>query len=311
MTAPRLSVLIPTHNPRADSLARVFAALAVQTLPASDWELIVIDNASTPPVQLPPDWQGRARVVVETTLGLTHARMCGLAQARAPLLVWVDDDNVLAPDYLAEVLAAFAAEPQLGALGGKSLPEYAITPPAWFHEGIAPLGCRDLGDQPQVMAWSGDYPAAAPIGAGLAIRRELMASWVDAVRRDPRRQALGRQGTRLTSGEDNDICLTVLRAGFLLGYQPRLQLVHLIAAGRLQADYLARIARVSFRDFIRVLALHGIQRWTAIPPWTVPLRGWRAFFAQRAWRGPVERIRWQAALGSFEGRAALTRENER
>jgi hypothetical protein len=47
---PPLSVVLCTWNPRGDIVARVLAALAEQTLPADAWELIVVDNASNPPV---------------------------------------------------------------------------------------------------------------------------------------------------------------------------------------------------------------------------------------------------------------------
>ena len=47
--APAVSVVIPTHGQRA-SLARVLAALAAQTLPAADFEVVVsIDGAGEPP----------------------------------------------------------------------------------------------------------------------------------------------------------------------------------------------------------------------------------------------------------------------
>ena len=32
----------------------------------------------------------------------------------------------------------------------------------------------------------------------------------------------------------------------------------------------------------------------------------KAWFTFRAWRGPAERIRWQGAIGQFEGRATLS-----
>ena len=71
--------------------------------------------------------------------------------------------------------------------------------------------------------------------------------------------------------------------------------------------YQQRLARASFRDFVQVLDLHGIRPWTAIAAWTVPLRCLKAWVAFKAWRGPAERIRWQGAIGQFEGRAAISR----
>jgi hypothetical protein len=46
-----LSVLICTHNAPMDYLARALQALKEQDLPSSEWELLVIDNASERPVR--------------------------------------------------------------------------------------------------------------------------------------------------------------------------------------------------------------------------------------------------------------------
>ena len=49
---PRVSVVIPTHNPRMDYLARVIEGLRGQTLEQSAWELVVVDNNSQPPLRV-------------------------------------------------------------------------------------------------------------------------------------------------------------------------------------------------------------------------------------------------------------------
>ena len=45
-------------------------------------------------------WHPNGRHVREDELGLTPARLRGVAEAVAELLVFVDDDNILDPDYL-------------------------------------------------------------------------------------------------------------------------------------------------------------------------------------------------------------------
>ncbi|MGA2852681.1 MAG: glycosyltransferase, partial [Verrucomicrobiota bacterium] len=45
-----ISIIICTHNPREDYLRRVLEALRAQTLPARDWELLLVDNASEKPL---------------------------------------------------------------------------------------------------------------------------------------------------------------------------------------------------------------------------------------------------------------------
>src|SRR5712671_4531106 len=45
-----ISVVLCTYNPREDYLRRVVDGLRAQTLPQGQWEFIVVDNASNPPV---------------------------------------------------------------------------------------------------------------------------------------------------------------------------------------------------------------------------------------------------------------------
>lgn len=304
----KLTVLIPTHNPRAVFLDRMLAALRTQTFPAAEWELILIDNRSNP--ALSPElvsWHPHGRVITAPILGLTHARIVGTEAALGDILVWVDDDNLLAPEYLETVIQLFTSVPSLGVAGGKSIPEYESPPPPWYAPGLAPIGCRDLGDIRKTARWEPDqkrfYPDIAPIGAGMAILREALLHWIGLVKADPVRQRFGRTGTALTSGEDNDINLTLLANGWTLAYEPSLRLTHLIPARRLTLDYQRRIARATFHDFVRVLALHDIRPWPAIPRWTVPLRKLKAWLALRAWSSPVASIRWHGACGQIEGRA--------
>jgi len=97
-----LSVITCAHNPRRDYLALVLDALKTQTLDKQHWEYLLIDNASTEPLEPQVDvaWHPNARHIREEKLGLTHARLRGIAESVGEILVFVDDDNVLDTDYL-------------------------------------------------------------------------------------------------------------------------------------------------------------------------------------------------------------------
>jgi glycosyltransferase involved in cell wall biosynthesis len=305
-----VSVILPTHNPDAGRLRRTLAGLRAQTLPADRWETLLIDNACRPPVALAglADVPANLRVLRESRLGLTAARRCGFTESQAPLCVLVDDDNLLAPDYLAHVIRLFAAHPLLGAIGGRCLPEFEREPAAWKREFLPLLALRDPGDRPQVSQGlrpagvaRNEYPvAAAPIGAGMALRREAARQWMDA----DEGGISDRRGDALTSGGDNDIVLAVMRRGWEVAYFPELSLTHLIPASRLEPGYLARLNRGIQQSWMQVLSRHDANPWPAIEGWTVPLRQLKAWFTYRAWSGPAARIRWQGACGHFEGRIA-------
>lgn len=307
---PLLTVVIPTHNPSPQRFARVLEALYQQTLSAESWELLIIDNASAVSVELSADLVNLnrpARVIREPRLGLTSARWRGINEASAQLIVFVDDDNVLDHHYLEEVSRLFCKHPRLGAAGGKSIPEYEVAPPIWFKEGMAPLGCRDLGDVEQTFyavnySTEAAYPSFSPIGAGMALRKDAASKWLATALISP---VTDRCGNSLSSAGDCDLVLHVLDSGWDVGYFPSLSLTHLMDASRVKSSYLEAISRTAFRDFIQVLDLHGIRPWSKIAPWTIPLRALKAWFSYRAWRGHGERLRWQNAIGQYEGRAAL------
>ena len=313
MTAPQLTVVICTHNPRGDYLNATLAAIRAQSFDARNWELLVIDNGSTHPVADKFDvvWHPNARVVREERLGLTHARVRSLRESLGDIILYVDDDNVLAPNYLRTLFAAFDADPQLGAVGGKALPRYEHPPPEWFAETGISLGCRDLGEEPLTASWVGvppaqrGYPACAPIGAGMGVRRAAFAAYVSGAAADPKRAQLGRRGADLASGEDNDMVMSVLEEGFSVAYLPELTLEHLIPAKRLTPEYLARYAYGSNRTWVQVLDVHGICPWARIAGWTALARCTGAYARTRAWASDANYIRWRGACGLIRGQTLL------
>jgi glycosyltransferase involved in cell wall biosynthesis len=308
---PVVSVVIPTHNPHPGRLQRTLRALREQTLPASQWETVLVDNASDPavvPAALNEFSPPNLRVVREPRLGLTAARQRGVAEAKGEFVVLVDDDNMLSPDYLGQVLAVFARHPRIGIAGGKSIPEFEREPLPWQREFLPLLALRDLG--PVEIISTGlysaekgrnDYPLFSPIGAGMALRREVWLAWLAAAR--ARVAALSdRRGAELTSSGDNDIVLSAMRAEWQVGYYPELHLTHLIPAGRLEADYLARLNRGIQKSWMQVLSLHEANPWPPLSSLSALFRKVKAWFIHRAWTSSVARIRWQGACGHFDGR---------
>lgn len=311
-----LSVVIPTHNPHRGRLDRTLGGLRAQTLATADWELLVVDNASVPALEGSALTAGPSnlRLVREPQLGLTAARRCGLRAASGEFVVFVDDDNVLAPDYLERVLEIFAREPQLGAAGGRSVPAFEAPPPAWVREFDDLLACRDLGEREMIATRRGPdspdrdrYPLCAPIGAGMAVRRAAIASWLAA----DDESLSDRRGNELSSSGDNDIALSILRGGWSVGYFPSLRLTHLIPSARTQRDYLARLNRGIARSWMQVLAKHGVNPWPPMPRWSVRPRQFKAWLSYRAWSSPAAFVRWQGACGHFEGRAMLAARSPR
>ncbi len=306
----QVSVIVPTHDTHAERLRRTLEGLAAQTLPAEAWELIVVDNASTPaltPEIFPPALLGRARIVAESRLGLSQARARGFAEARGACIVLVDDDNVLAASYLETAVALLERHPDTGLVGGKSVPEFERQPEPWQEEFFPLLALRDPGDSPLLSdtgTVAGDfreYPPYAPIGAGMVLREAVAKAWVS---RGASPRLSDRRGRELSSGGDNDIVLCGLSAGWRVGYFPELSLVHLIPASRLEPDYLARLNRGIQKSWMQVLTLHGANPWGPLSSVGAGLRIIKAWFMHRPWSSPAARVRFAGARGHFEGRVS-------
>jgi len=254
----KISVIICTHNPREDYLRRTLEALERQSLPSDQWELLLIDNASKAPLvaadkreksregkiectanqKFPVDlnWHSNARIVREEKVGLTQARLRGIKEAISELLLFVDDDNVLCPDYLERGLLIFRTRPDLGAWGGQQIPvfEEGVEVDTWKRAFWTATLDRDI--------WSNNYDmGATPIGAGVFIRKPVAEEYAGRVGRDERRRQLDRAGSGLNSNGDIDMAFTACDMGLGTGRFKDLLLHHLMPTSRLVDGYIEQL----------------------------------------------------------------------
>jgi GT2 family glycosyltransferase len=242
--APAVSLIICTHNPRPDYFRRVLAAVEAQTLARDRWELLVVDNASEQRVADAWDlsWHPGARHIREDELGLTPARRRGIAEARAELLVFADDDNVLDRGYLQTAVEIARSHPYLGVFGAGDLhPEFEIEP---SRELIPVLPFLALRSVPRVQ-WSNhlDDTACFPWGAGLCTNRNAALQFGELTRRLKADEVLGRRGGELFCGEDDLFAWAAVANGQGFGLFPELRVAHLISAGRLTRSHCLRLVR--------------------------------------------------------------------
>jgi glycosyltransferase involved in cell wall biosynthesis len=236
------SVILCTHNPRPEYLGRVLASLRGQTLPAKQWELLLIDNASEQPLAQTVDisWHPGGRYIRENELGLTAARLRGIQEASGELLVFVDDDNLPAPDYLVQATAISARRPDLGVFGAGILePEFEVQPRVELHPR---LGLLALRREPSPL-WSHKTTDThcRPWGAGLCVTRRVANSYRQLVTDLGIASVLDRRGKRLFCGGDDVFSRVAAEFGLDFGVFPELGITHLISAGRLNQHYLVRL----------------------------------------------------------------------
>ena len=264
-----LSVIICTHNPRMDYLRRTLAALKAQTLPKEQWELLLIDNASKEPLagQWDLSWHPAARIIREEELGLTPARLRGIQEVKGELLVFVDDDNLLASNYLSVSHNIARRYPFMGVWGGAIEGEFEVPPADWAKPFLSMLAIREVKSN----CWAnfanfGQDNATMPFGAGMSVRVRVAKIYAEQTLADATAMNLGRKGNELTSGEDIDVALTCYGIDLATGLFSDLKLIHLIPVRRVQETYLLKLMEaMSYSDHI-LWSAHGRQSVPLISP---------------------------------------------
>ena len=208
--------------------------LTRQDYPADRLEILIIDNNS------PDDTRETVRSfhaaphpprhVLETQQGANHARNRALAEAQGEIIVYGDDDILMPPGWLRELMQPFATDAagRIGAVAGEVEPIFPDGCPDWvrpFH------GLQALRPDPG--------PTAAhqvPMSANLAFRREALRAtggWDIN---------LGRKGGRVFGGEENGPIRRLRRAGYEVWFAPAARVLHQMPAARTTLRYMRRHA---------------------------------------------------------------------
>src|SRR5215218_8254875 len=133
-----VDVVVCTYD-NAASLERVLRALARQRVPDGvDWGVLVVDNNCTDGTgalleRLQAERELPMRVVRETVQGLTPARLRGVRETRREWIAFVDDDCVVAEDWIAQAAAVARDHPDAGAFGGVVALEWEREPPPYVQ----------------------------------------------------------------------------------------------------------------------------------------------------------------------------------
>ena len=107
----KLAVVVATYN-RFEGLRGLLEDLSVQQLPAADFEVVVVDDGSSPPVRARIErrtWPYALTLIEQANAGQAVARHAGIQAARADVLVIVDDDMRVGPEFLSAHLALHEA----------------------------------------------------------------------------------------------------------------------------------------------------------------------------------------------------------
>jgi glucosyl-dolichyl phosphate glucuronosyltransferase len=282
----RLDVVICTYN-NAAGLDEVLARLARQRAPDVSWAVTVVDNASTDRTREVVEAHVATaacpiRYVHEATRGLTAARLRGVRETDGDWIAFVDDDNLLEPDWIAAIAAAVDAHPRAGGVGGRVSLVWDRAPVAAAADFGFCFAEQELGDAPR--------QAESLVGAGMVVRRAaLVASgWTDGP------LLADRIGRSLISGGDVEIALRIKAAGYELWYAPAARMQHRMSAMRTSRRYLLRMNR----------ALGATAAIVSLLAWPADFASWRA--AQRQLIAARSSQAWNGLVWSLRNRRKIT-----
>jgi glycosyltransferase involved in cell wall biosynthesis len=232
----QLDVVIPTYN-RAPMLARTLASLLEASVPAGlDVAVTVVDNNSRDNTRdlvsrEAQRFRGRLNYVFERQQGRSHALNSGIRSTAGDLVGMLDDDEEIHPSWFTRVHSVFQ-DPTVDFVGGPYVPRWGATIPDWLprkYSGV--IGWIDSGDT--VRPYDATFPGIL-MGGNAVLRRSIL----DRVGLFA--TSVGRQGTRLLAGEDDDFYRRLLAAGARGLYLPDLIIYHYVPPERLTKRYYRR-----------------------------------------------------------------------
>lgn len=234
----RLSLVIATYN-RVASLLETLRSVIAQSAPKEQWECVVVNNNSSDDTderfaefaaQHP---QYNLKIVTELNQGLSYARNRGIREGEGEYIAIIDDDELIAPDFIAAYIELFDTVPEAIAAGGPIVAKYPAGRPRWMscytERPIA--NTMYFGDSVR------EFPKGrVPGGGNMALRRSAIRRYgvFDT--------SLGYAGESLIGGEECDLFERLQIAGAKYYYAPKAVMYHIIPSEKLTKAYLSKLS---------------------------------------------------------------------
>jgi glycosyltransferase involved in cell wall biosynthesis len=267
-----ISVAICTWN-RCDILHLTLERLSGIAVPRGlDWEVLIVNNNCTDRTNdVARAFEGRLpiRLVFESQPGASHARNLALDEAHGDYIAWVDDDVLIANEWLMALVEAIERRPRVDVFGGPIEPWFPTTPDPVLLAAFPALAngfCGlDYGDD-EIPLRDGQ-----PLfTSNMAVARRA----TDGLRFNP---ALGGTAGSGVCGEDVAFLNAIKARGGTVFWVPRMRVKHYVDPARTTLAYLRRFYYDRGRSFVRQRAADGVPQLLGAPRWC-----WRAMLGHYA-----------------------------
>jgi len=232
-----VSVVVCTYN-RDKFIRDCLVGLNEQDIAKDQFEVVLVNNKSTDNtaeivqqyMQEHPELT--VSYVTETQQGLSFARNCGINEAKAPIVCFIDDDAIPTPNFVRGIAEFFQNYPEAVAVGGKVIATFESERPSWanrFSAGIY-FSHYDQGDRLY------RYTKGYPIGCNMSFQKYFF------YKHGSFNPDLGRKGKSGDGFEEKEIFAIMRREDLPYYYNPKLSVFHQIDDERLSKPYQDKLA---------------------------------------------------------------------
>jgi glycosyltransferase involved in cell wall biosynthesis len=216
---PAISVVVCTRD-RTPSLKACLASLLALDYP--HFEILVVDNAPATPDTARLCANLPVRYAREDRAGLNRARNRGIAEARFPVIAFIDDDAQADPAWLKNLARNFN-DPTISAVTGMVIPSELETPSQALFElafggmshGIKTRRITHHSLDDRKLLWASNFG----VGTNMAFRKEIFSQT------GPFDPALD-VGTASGGGGDVELLHRLVAGGHTLAYDPAVLVRH-------------------------------------------------------------------------------------
>ena len=232
-----LSIIISTYN-NAASLMRTLDSIALQDADQNLWECVVVNNNSTDDTAERVTAFAKAHTdinilcVNEPQQGLSYARNRGIIESKGTFLVFIDDDETVNEGFVSAYLDLFHNH---GAFVGSGALKvcYDSARPKWMSHYTEKMIANPLDLGKEIITIT---RTITPAGGNMAFNREVFNIYGNFDTN------LGRKGSELFGGEENDLFDRIRDLGERIYYTPYAVAYHHIADSKLTAEYFDKLS---------------------------------------------------------------------
>ena len=234
-----ISVIICSYNSENRIKGVLDCLHAQQNHDGIAWEVIMVDNASkdNTVAVAKESWHHPTvplHIFHEPRQGQSYATRTGIEKANYDIIVMVDDDNYISPNYISRAYTIMEEHPEVGIAGGRGIGLFEKDPPPWVESIEQAFAIGPQGDS------EGFVPDTRGFiyGAGSIFRKPvydyLLSNNFQLMMR-------GRIGKSLVAGEDSERSQAFQTLGYKLWYDPSLEFKHYMPAARIDWKYIRKL----------------------------------------------------------------------